>query len=101
MLVATGQLRLPEFASAKPNPEPATKTPADKSADDDAAYMAFDQGQYLTALSLAEAKAALGDPQAHTLVGRIYEGGLGVGKDEITAALGQQRQLDPKAGEDE
>ncbi len=53
---------------------------------EDAAYFAFDQGQYLTALDLAERAAAKGDPQAHTLVGRIYAEGLGVGKDEVVAA---------------
>lgn len=73
-------------ASAKEQPavKPAKSKPVPS--DDDAAYVAFDQGKYLTALSLAEARAAKGDPQAHTLVGRIYEGGHGVGKDEITAA---------------
>jgi TPR repeat protein len=54
---------------------------------DDAAYIAFDQGQYLTALELAERAALRGDPQAHTLIGRIYGEGLGVAKDEVTAAL--------------
>lgn len=53
---------------------------------EDAAYIAFEQGQYLTALSLAEAMAARGDAAAHTLIGRIYADGLGVSKDEITAA---------------
>ncbi len=53
---------------------------------EDAAYLAFDQGKYLTALSLAEARAAQGDAQAHALVGRIYAEGLGVAKDEVTAA---------------
>lgn len=52
----------------------------------DAAYIAFEQGQYLTALDLAERAAAKGDPQAHTLVGRIYAEGLGVPKDEVVAA---------------
>lgn len=52
---------------------------------DDAAYTAFDQGQYLTALKLAEVAAARGEPQANTLIARIYAEGLGVGKDEKTA----------------
>ncbi len=52
----------------------------------DAAYIAFEQGQYLTALDLAERAAGKGDPQAHTLVGRIYAEGLGVPKDEAVAA---------------
>jgi len=53
---------------------------------EDAAYIAFEQGQYLTALKLAEAAATKGDPQAHTLIGRIYAEGLGVPKDERVAA---------------
>lgn len=52
---------------------------------DDAAYTAFDQGQYLTALKLAEEAAKRGEPQAYTLIGRIYGEGLGVGKDERKA----------------
>jgi uncharacterized protein len=53
---------------------------------EDAAYIAFDQGLYLTAMKLAEAAAKHGDPQAHTLIGRIYSEGLGVNKDEALAA---------------
>ncbi|MBA2127047.1 hypothetical protein DLM45_12565 [Hyphomicrobium methylovorum] len=52
---------------------------------DDAAYMAFDQGQYLTALKLAEEAAARGEPQANTLIGRIYTEGLGIKKDPVKA----------------
>jgi uncharacterized protein len=52
---------------------------------DDAAYTAFDQGQYLTALKLAQDAAARGEPQAHTLIARIYAEGLGVPKDEKAA----------------
>ena len=51
----------------------------------EAAYIAFEQGQYLTALDLAERAANKGDPQAHTLVARIYAEGLGVPKDEAQA----------------
>jgi hypothetical protein len=53
---------------------------------EDAAYEAFDQGRYLTALQLAAAAAARGDPQAHTLVGRIYAEGLGAPKNPGLAA---------------
>jgi uncharacterized protein len=52
---------------------------------DDAAYTAFDQGQYLTALKLAEEAAARGEPQANTLIARIYTEGLGVQKDDKKA----------------
>lgn len=54
--------------------------------EEDEAYFAFDQGRYLTALDLAQKAAAKGDPQAHTLVGRIYEEGYAVPKDEAAAA---------------
>lgn len=66
-------------------------TAAGAPAGDDAAYMAFDQGQYLTALRLAEERAKQGVPSAYTLVGRIYAEGLGVGRDEKVAAGWYQR----------
>jgi TPR repeat protein len=52
----------------------------------DAAYEAFDQGKYLTALELAQKAAEQGDPQAHTLVGRIYAEGVGVPQNLALAA---------------
>lgn len=52
---------------------------------DEAPYIAFDQGQYLTAAKLAREAAKKGDPQAHTLMGRLYAEGLGVSKDLSTA----------------
>lgn len=52
----------------------------------EAAFEAFEQGKYLTALELAERAASLGDPQAHTLLGRIHAEGLGVGQDFAKAA---------------
>jgi TPR repeat protein len=78
------------------DPEPAPNTPAAAgiknrmptlvpATGDDAAYTAFDQGQYLTALKLAEEAAARGEPQANTLIGLIYGGGLGVQKDDRKA----------------
>ena len=53
---------------------------------DEAAYIAFDQGQYLTALKLAEEGVKRNDPQSHTLLGRLYAEGLGVSKEPETAA---------------
>lgn len=53
---------------------------------DDAAYTAFDQGQYLTALKLAGEAAKRGEPQSNTLIGRIYSEGLGVDQDDKAAA---------------
>ncbi|MCB1522288.1 MAG: sel1 repeat family protein, partial [Hyphomicrobiaceae bacterium] len=54
-------------------------------------YLAFDQGRYLTALSLAEARAKTGDAGAHTLIARIHAAGLGVPKNEALAANWFQR----------
>ncbi|MEO0672077.1 MAG: tetratricopeptide repeat protein [Pseudomonadota bacterium] len=48
---------------------------------EDAAYIAFEQGQYLTALRLAEAAAKRGDASALALIGRLHADGLGVGRD--------------------
>ena len=45
---------------------------------EEAAYIAFDQGQYLTALKLAEEGVKRNDPQCHTLLGRLYADALGI-----------------------
>jgi len=66
----------PLAQSTEPPPKP----------DNDPAYTAFDLGKYLTALKLAEEAAAKGEPQAHTLIGRIYSEGLGVAQNQVTAA---------------
>lgn len=65
--------RTPDGKPAMPSMIPATG--------DNAAYIAFDQGQYLTALKLAEADAESGTASAYTLIGRIHGEGLGVAKD--------------------
>jgi len=52
----------------------------------DAAYEAFDQGKYLTALSIAAKQAKQGDAIAHTLVARIHAEGLGVPQNAELAA---------------
>ncbi|MGD9806524.1 MAG: SEL1-like repeat protein [Hyphomicrobiaceae bacterium] len=52
----------------------------------DAAYEAFDQGKYLTALSIAAKQAKQGDAIAHTLVARIHAEGLGVPQSSKLAA---------------
>lgn len=69
-----------------PATAPAGSTFAKGAAGTDPAYEAFDQGQYLTALTLAEKLATAGDPQAHTLIGRIHAEGLGVPQSAATAA---------------
>jgi uncharacterized protein len=67
-------------------PTPNLSTHVKSTGGDDPAYDAFDQGRYLTALELARAAAERGEPQAHTLVGRIHGEGLGVPQDEAAAA---------------
>lgn len=74
-------------AAKRPDqPLPQVDIGAGKFPDNDPAYTAFDLGRYLTALSLAEAAAAKGEPQAHTLIGRIHAEGLGIGQNLHTAA---------------
>lgn len=67
-----------------PGPEIKGAEPELKATGEDA-YLAFDQGRYLTALKLAEQAAAKGDPAAHTLIGRIYSEGHGVSPDDEVA----------------
>ncbi|MCK5088564.1 MAG: sel1 repeat family protein, partial [Hyphomicrobiaceae bacterium] len=76
---------------AAPKSGPATGQKADtkifvEPTGEDAAYIAFDQGQYLTALKLAEEEAAKGSKEAYTLMGEIYAEGLGVAQDLGKAA---------------
>ena len=52
----------------------------------DAALGAFQRGQYLSALRIAEPLANLGDAAAQTLLGEIHLRGLGVPQDEEEAA---------------
>ena len=70
----------------KPVPAPGTMASSVPTKGDDGAYIAYDQGQYLTALRLAQAAAATGDPQAHTLIGRINAEGFGIPRDLAAAA---------------
>ena len=49
-------------------------------------YVAYAQGQYLTALHLAEKEASEGSKEAFTLMGEIYLEGLGVAQDFEKAA---------------
>jgi len=93
--VASGPPRsvevLPQSATVKSQPEAASSShakslaPAVPATGDDAAYIAYDQGRYLTALELAQKAAEKGEPQAHTLIGRILEEGSGVPRDEVSA----------------
>lgn len=61
------------------------------SGDNDDAYLAFDQGRYLTALALAEKLVEKGDAAAHSLIARIHAEGLGVAKNDPLAAQWYKR----------
>jgi len=50
-------------------------------------YVAFDRADYATALKIWMEPARLGDPEAQTQVGEIYEKGMGVSPDYEVAAL--------------
>ena len=90
-LVLTGTIPLPGSQSGTPFPDtelalqnsPSAATPGEVQS---AAYSAFEEGKFLTALSLAKDAAAGGDPQAYTLMGRIYAEGSGVPRDKAKAA---------------
>ncbi len=70
----------------KLSPRSTTSPSGKKNSGNSAAYIAFDQGKYLTALELAQKDAKKGDPAAHTLIGRIYGEGFGVSRDAAAAA---------------
>lgn len=59
----------------------------------DLAYGAFQRGYYLTALRLAERRAANGDAVAQTLIGEIHANGLGVPQN-IPRAISWYAQAD-------
>lgn len=68
------------------------RTGIEKSApENDDAYLAFDQGRYLTALELAQKLVDKGDARAHTLIARIHAEGLGVPKNPALAAQWYKR----------
>lgn len=89
-LVALGVVQIPGFDHGEPFPdmqvemakEPSEATPAELQR---AAYDAFEEGKFLTALSLAQDASARGDAQAFTLIGRIYAEGAGVSRDPAKA----------------
>jgi TPR repeat protein len=86
--------------AAQPPPKKAATPAKAPPRVDDAAYEAFDQGRYLTALDLALAAAESGDPQAHTLIGRIYAEGHGLAPNAPLAAQWYERGArlgDPEA----
>ena len=58
-------------------PVPAAESPS---------FTAYSQGQYMMARKLAEREAAQGSKEAYTLLGEIYQEGLGVAQDYKKAA---------------
>jgi TPR repeat protein len=91
-LVLTGAVPMPGLTTGGSTPFPNSQDVAVAARDstpsemEGAAYSAFEEGKYLTALSLANDAAAHGDPQAYTLIGRIYAEGAGVSRDPAKAA---------------
>ena len=63
----------------KENETPVTET--------DRAFGAFQRGMYLTAFELALPQAQKGDAAAQTLIGELYEKGLGISRDTKEAAI--------------
>jgi TPR repeat protein len=82
----TGRPAAPQRASPDPQSHSSEFSKTTLPQGDDAAYEAFDQGRYLTALALARKAAERGEPQAHTLIGRIYAEGLGTSRNLELAA---------------
>jgi uncharacterized protein len=62
-----------------------------KGGGNDPAFDAFQQGRYVTAFELATKAAEAGEPQAATLLGRLYQEGLGVKTDVVLAAQWYRR----------
>ncbi len=81
-----GRAAQPARASLGPTTAPVGNDAEAAKPGSDAAYEAFDQGKYLTALAMAAKQAQQGDAVAHTLVARIHAEGLGVPQDTKLAA---------------
>ncbi len=91
VLAATAFLAFAPAQAARKNPGRAVSSWAANQVDasavaDDPAYAAFDVGRYLEARKLAEAAAAKGDGPSYTMLGQLYEQGLGVPKSLSKAA---------------
>ncbi|KAB2851654.1 MAG: sel1 repeat family protein [Hyphomicrobiaceae bacterium] len=70
------------------------KRPLTAPVQEDDAYALFDQGRYAAAVKAAVKAAEKGDAAAHTLIGRVYEEGLGVDRTPELAAQWYQRASD-------
>ena len=86
-----GLLALGPAQAAQKKPDPAGKSWAADQVEApataaDPAYAAFDAGRYMEAMKLAEAAAAKGDGPSYTMLGQLYEQGLGVPQNFAKAA---------------
>ena len=80
-------MQLPSGVSTRTLPSLPTTLPPPNGESAAAAYELFDQGRYLSALATAvKAVQSSGEREAYTLIGRIYEEGLGVGRNQEVAA---------------
>jgi len=69
-------------ASPKPTPTPAATVipaPPTDNSNADLVFGAYQRGQYKTAFDLATVRAQAGDPKAMTMLGELYENGMGIG----------------------
>ena len=80
--VAGGAWCAPAAQKTAPPPKSGWSTAEVPASAYDPAYAAYDSGRYDEALKLATEAAAKGEVQANTLLGLIYEQGLGVRQDE-------------------
>lgn len=86
LLLATTQLPT-NLAAKKTNLKKSQETAQQQNISlGEQAYEAFEEGKYITALKLAERAIANNEPNAYTLLGRLYAGGLGIPKDMKKAA---------------
>ncbi|AXS41818.1 tetratricopeptide repeat protein [Breoghania sp. L-A4] len=74
------------FRSGEDATRSAAPEPGEKQDRPDRAYGAFQRGYYLTALALATRRAQQNDPAAQTLLGVLYERGIGVDQDVAKSA---------------
>ncbi|MBO5491155.1 MAG: sel1 repeat family protein [Desulfovibrio sp.] len=83
--------------AAAPMPEQASGQAADQALD--AAWTAYNIGQYKKVVQLAQPLASEGNPRAQVLLARCYENGLGVPQDMETAAKWLRLAADQNYGE--
>lgn len=90
-MAAAALLTFVPAQAARKKPDQAAKSWAANEVDSpsgpaDPAYAAFDAGRYMEARKLAETAAAKGNGPSYTMLGQLYEQGLGVPQDLSKAA---------------